>query len=418
MDKLVIIKEAWNMFKRRQKLRLKKMHQFEGNDIEICEQIVKQCFNGRYFQTSLGHFSAFYMRDFGICCVALLELGYKNEVKKTLQFALNIYQKNNRITTTITKKGEVVDIFSYSPDSLAFLLRSLRVAKLNDLIKTYEPFLNEKIKEYYELVIDKKTGLVRKDKQFSSMKDHSKVKSTMYNNSMVAMLKQEIELINTQNLKPEIKLIEIKLINPFKEYDYKLLLLQYFWNNSYFNDGLKDLENKKEDKNKTEYIAGDANVFPYWCDIYPMSANKINASTRKMFASSLQAIQKERLDQPMALCYTKEQLQSKYLFLQSILANNYEGNTIWIHLGLCYLDLIAKYDQKLLEIYLEQYKEMIVKHKNFLEIYNKNKTIFKTFFYHCDEGMLWASKYLQLRRKLIEMNNKIINSKKSKEYKP
>ncbi|MBS3138000.1 hypothetical protein J4232_06220 [Candidatus Woesearchaeota archaeon] len=377
MNKCLILHEAMKMFLRRQKLRFFKIRQYKGDDEEICRQIVDNCFNGTYFQTSTGHFDVFYMRDFGICCEALLRLGYKEQVEKTLQYALNIYQRENKITTTITRTEKAVDMFYYSPDSLAFLLYCLRVSQLRYFIEVYKPFLNQQIQLFYNTAIDKNNGLVN-NKQYSSMKDHSKVKSSCYNNCMAAMIKQEIELIRKE--------LKIELDNPLLRYDYPALLKKYFWNGSYFNDGLYD----------KDYTAGDANVFPFWCRIFDITKD---AESKKMFSSCLAAIQTNGLDKSFPLRYTTEKTKGKYLFLQKLLAPNYEGDTIWMHLGLCYLDVIAEYDKddkKLLERYLELYKEKIAEDQNFLEVYNVDGKVYKTFLYHADEGMLWAGKYLKL----------------------
>ena len=192
------------------------------------------------------------------------------------------------------------------------------------------------------------------------------------------MIKQEIELIRKE--------LKIELDNPLLRYDYPALLKKYFWNGSYFNDGLYD----------KDYTAGDANVFPFWCRIFDITKD---AESKKMFSSCLAAIQTNGLDKSFPLRYTTEKTKGKYLFLQKLLAPNYEGDTIWMHLGLCYLDVIAEYDKddkKLLERYLELYKEKIAEDQNFLEVYNVDGKVYKTFLYHADEGMLWAGKYLKL----------------------
>ncbi|MBI5392266.1 hypothetical protein HZA96_00210 [Candidatus Woesearchaeota archaeon] len=378
MDNLLILKEAMKMFLRRQKLRYSGITQYQGNAEEVCAKIVHDCFNGAYFQTSMGHFNVFYMRDFGICCKALLQLGYKEQVEKTLQYALNIYQREKRITTTITRTGKAVDMFYYSPDTLAFLLYCLRVSELKYLIEVYRPFLDQQILFFFNTAINKKTGLI-KDKSYSSMKDLSKVKSSCYNNCMAGMIKQEIELIEEK--------YKIKLSNPFIDYNYKKIIKENFFNGNYFNDGLYD----------KGYVAGDANVFPFWCNIFDI---KQSADARKIFSSCLAAMQKEYLDKPFPLRYTSVKLKGKYLLLQNLLASNYEGNTIWMHLGLCYLDVIAEYDAELLKRYVEQYQQKILESHSFLEIYDADGGVYKTFFYYADEGMLWASKINALSTKL------------------
>ena len=111
---------------------------------------------------------------------------------------LRLYSQG-RLTTTITSKGELIDIFAYSPDSLAFLVRCLRVAKAKDLIKKYNGFLNREVDRYYKTVIDEKTGLVRQDREFSSIKDQALRRSSCYNNVMTAMLSDELDILGLRN---------------------------------------------------------------------------------------------------------------------------------------------------------------------------------------------------------------------------
>ena len=56
---------------------------FKGDAQTICKTIVGRCFNGTYFQTSLGHFDLFYMRDFAFCIEALLKLGFEKDPSTT-----------------------------------------------------------------------------------------------------------------------------------------------------------------------------------------------------------------------------------------------------------------------------------------------------------------------------------------------
>jgi hypothetical protein len=200
---------------------------------------------------------------------------------------------------------------------------------------------------------------------------------------MVAMLKQEIEIIT--------KKYQIELINPFANYNYRKIIKDNFFNGKYFNDGLYD----------KGYVAGDANVFPFWCKIFDIQKDN---EARRMFSSSLTAIQKDNLDKPFPLKYTNIEMKGKRLFLQNLCSQNYEGNTIWMHLGLCYLDVIAEYEKSDKEIdkskkemhkkYLLLYGQNTISAHNFLEVYNTDGSIYKTLLYQTDEGMLWAAKYL------------------------
>ncbi|MEE9525461.1 MAG: hypothetical protein V3V78_02525 [Candidatus Woesearchaeota archaeon] len=359
--KLRWIPEAFRIYKRSLRVKRRGVKQYKGNADQICKQIVKDCWNGNYFQVSSGHFCQFYMRDFGFCIDSLLKLGYKKEVRKTLEYALEIYSKQG-LKTTITPRGKAVDIFMYSPDSLAYLIRSLRVAKAKDLVDEYRPFLAKEVRKFFELVINKETGLVREDKHFGSMKDEAKRKGSCYDNIMAAMLSNELN--------------NVGLFNPLKKYDLKKLIKHMFWNGEFFID---DMQGNKE------IVTGDANVFPFWAGIFD---NPV------MIKRAIKKIQGAKLDIPFPLKYSNVQ-EHEFIFI-NMFVPDYETHTCWMHMGPLYVQVVKQVDKKKAAKYKQKYKEIIEKNKNFLEVFNPDGTPFKSKFYYSDESMLWAANYLTL----------------------
>lgn len=355
------LREGMRMLRRRFSVAQHGIKEYSGNAEQICKQIVRDCWNETFFQVSVGHFPVFYMRDFGMCVEALLKLDYKKEVEKTLQFALTVYSRENKISTTISAEGKGFDVFSYAPDSLAFLLYSLRTAQATELIEIYRPFLEEQIQYFYDTALDKKTGLIRKDKNFSSIKDHAKRQSCCYDNCCAAVIAREARILGLEN--------------SLQKYDYKKIIKQQFWTGEYFRDTLN-----------SNTISGDANTFPYWFEIF---------TDKAMIKKSIAALQKENLDNPFPLKYTRI-VPKNFLFPLSLLTSNYEGNSIWAHLGLCYIDVAAKVNKNVAKKYLEQYRKQIEQHKNFLELYDPDGKPYKTLFYYADAGILWAVKWLAL----------------------
>jgi len=317
------LKEGLRFFVRAQRIKRKGIRKYSGKPEEICQKIVRNCYNGFYFQTSAGHFCEFYTRDFAFCAQSLISLGYQKEVYKTLQYALNIFSKNNKITTTITPDNIPIDVFSYAADSLPLLLWSLRMAEADDLVYAYKPFLEFQAEHFKKTVFSDKFGIVYPKKRFSSMKDHSSRRSACYDNCMVAMLSDDLD--------------HFKLMNPFKDYEIK---------------------------------------------------------------RSIESVRKDKLDLPMPLKYTSTVPKHFKKSMLGLFAGNYEGTTNWIHLGLCYMDVVAKVDKDLLKTYLHMYEEKIEKYRNFIELFDSRGRPYKTFFYHADDSMIWAAKYLYLKKKI------------------
>ncbi|MFH1439454.1 MAG: hypothetical protein ABIG89_02740 [Candidatus Woesearchaeota archaeon] len=442
-----MLKEAIFILKRRLKGR-KAIKKYKGSHAKICRQIINSCFNGLFFQISTGNFANFYIRDFGMCVRSLLKLGYKDEVYKTLTFALSNYAEHGKVTTTITPvisvfKANIMtdksyqknaankkisekdyydfiwgrnehnhcrDFFDIAPDSLAFLLYSLRISQSKALVSAYKPFLKRELNRYFEIIVDKETGLVKninnirknsknKGIYFSSIKDHAIRNSSCYDNCMLGMISAEAK---------KLKLFDQETENPFAKFNYTELIKKYFWDvkknrYGYFKD---DLNNNVP--------TGDANVFPYWCGIFGIKGKNMSEEI-KMLNQSVKAIQNNGLDKPFPLKYSQHNPNryGNFLFLPSLFAPNYEGNAVWMHLGLCYLDVIADaaenmknkkekiYYKKLLKKYLNQYTKQINIYNNFLEVYSVDKQDkqakpYTSLFYLCDDSMLWCCKYLEM----------------------
>ena len=65
-------------------------YKYEGNVERICKTIINRCWNDKgFFMVSPEHFNSFYARDFGWVVKPLLNLGYKDKVKSTIDFALS-----------------------------------------------------------------------------------------------------------------------------------------------------------------------------------------------------------------------------------------------------------------------------------------------------------------------------------------
>ncbi|MBT4650933.1 hypothetical protein HOC13_00220 [Candidatus Woesearchaeota archaeon] len=333
---------------------------YSGNAKEICDQIVKECWNGRFFQTSVGNFPQFWTRDFGWCCKSLLSLGHKPEVHQTLRYALNRFMEAKDITTTVTPGGKAFDFPCMSIDSLPYLIHSIKISGFP--YYSYKKFLNLQIKKFFNEVVDPVTGLVNPEKHFSSMKDFSIRKSSCYDNVMVGLLAKDLGVM--------------KLNNPFAKYDYQELIERHFWNGKYFYDDLS----------KKEYVAGDANLFPFVMGVI--------RDKSKLF-SVLKTLHKEGLDYPFPLKYTLSRKDVKFVS-QEFFLRDYESNSIWTHMGPLYIKLIKEVSPSLAKEYKEKYGALVEEHGNYLEVFSNKGKPFGTPFYYCDRGMLWAANYLTL----------------------
>ncbi len=333
---------------------------YEGTADEICHQIIKDCWNKRYLQTSTGNFAQFWTRDFGLCTKSLLDLGYQKEAHHTLRYALNHFKEHQRITTTITPGGKPFDFPAYAVDSLPWLIHSIKISKFH--YYPYKDFLNKEIHKLFKAVINLHTGLVKPDVSFSSIKDFAVRKSSCYDNCLVAMLAKDLK--------------SMRLDNPFDKFSYPELIKRHFWNGEYFNDDLSSYQ----------YVASDANLFPFALGII---------TDKEMIQSALNKVHQAGLDEPFPLKYTAGRQQVNFIW-QEVFLRNYESNAVWMHMGPLYVKLLQQIDKERAKAYKEKYRQLIELHKNFMEVFDAQGKPFNTPFYHCDSGMLWAANYLTL----------------------
>jgi len=365
MQSLIVIGQGVKIFFSSLQRKLFGFKQYQGSVKAICKAIIEDCWNTEreFFQVSAGHFNLFYMRDFGWCCENLLKLGYTERVRKTLVFCLKHYEGHGRVTTCITQKGYCFDFPTYSVDSLPYLLRCLRLLGDKALIKQYKSFLNKEIQRFYEIVVDKKSGMVKKNRHFSSMRDHAIRKSSCYDNCFVALLQKEITAL--------------ALANPLKKYDYQQLLKKNFWNGHYFY----------ADLDQHPIVTGDANLFPFYLGIF---------SDKKMLLLSMQSLVKEGLAEPLPLRYTaKLYTEEQFIFVHK-LVKHYETSACWAHMGPIFINLLSTIDRQQAQDYLARYQKIVLRDKNFIEVYNQDQKPYASWFYYSDVSMLWAVNLLKL----------------------
>lgn len=370
-NKMLLIEDGLKLFFRSKKKQFFGAKKYKGNSKQICEQIIKDCYDkkNKYFRVSPNNFNQFYIRDFGMICESLINLGYKKEVINTINYAMKIYVKYNKITTQINTRGKPLDFPCYTPESASYMLNSIILTKDQNLINKYKKFFEKQAKIIYEEHIDKETGLLRKNKIFSSMKDMAKQQSSCYVNCFLGLF--------ANNLK------KIGIKSPLQKYDYKEIIIKHFWKKNYFVD---DLSGKN-------IISGDANVFPFWTGI---------VKDKKMFKKAMNKMKQRKLDEPFALKYNNKEDKMEWSSL-NLINKNYEHGTIWLHLAMCYLKVLKIFDEEVeLKKQLRKHKELTEKQGSFYEVYNEKGKPFRSIVFEHDEAMIWCAQHLELEKTLLD----------------
>lgn len=356
---LIEVKEGTRYFLNSTRRKIQGTHRFDGTAKQICEQIVNKCWNGTYFQNSLGNYKEFWTRDFGLSTQSLLKLGHKQKVHSTLKYALEKFSRQGEIKTTITPNGKAFSFPKlYSPDSTALFFRSLRLSNAKDLINEHYDFLQNEVDKFFKLTLDPTTNLVFANKRFSSMRDYSIRSSSCYDNCTAELLAKEAKQLGFKH-------------ENFEE-DFAKTIKEKFWTGTHFADDL----------NSTE-ITGDANIFPFWTGIF---------DNKKMLKTTIKTIRKNNLDKPLSLKYTSSKTKEKTHWA-NIFVPNWEQNYSWTNMAPIYMQLAGTIDKKYAKEQLNAYKQLIERDGTLFELYNDNKKPFKNAFYFADEGMLWAANF-------------------------
>jgi hypothetical protein len=170
---------------------------------------------------------------------------------------------------------------------------------------------------------------------------------------------------------------KLGLDNPLSGFDYYYLLMHHYWTDYYFLDDLSG----------TRYIAADANIFPFWLGLI---------TDKRLVKLAVNTVENQRLAQPFPIKYTYG-YEARMLWYAD-LAEGYERNAIWTHMGPLYIAVVDMVDKRLKQQYLRSYRAVIEHYRNYLEVFDEKGKPFERTLYMTDEGMIWCANYLVLTK--------------------
>ncbi|MCD8506968.1 hypothetical protein LRY58_01535 [Candidatus Woesebacteria bacterium] len=396
------------------------------------DEIIREIHADRFdpaepFLISGDHFSVLYPRSLGIFYHSLLDrrtalddLDWKNRQHiylKTTAYALQVYSKSDRLSTTIVPVGPrsvaLLNIYDLPSDTLYSLVFALQVMQdeetLVDLYPyngridpakelvmletataaaqleaTYADSLRRHWQTYYDYAYDEQTGFIRKDIRLSGTKDIVHRESALYDNIVfwrTAQLLQQLEVIEQ---------------DPAFLDNYKQRILDAYWlpEDGFFREDLSDesLENK--------YYSSD------WMIAYQTGfLDPENPEDLPYLERSVAYIQRNAIDQPFGLQYHPD-LRSWQLYLPvRLIAPTYASTAIWSHWGMEYTKLLAHLAQVTGdEIYIQQaqdqieaYTYNIKRYRGYPEVYNDQGDFFRQGLYKSIRQTGWVVNYEQAR---------------------
>lgn len=338
---------------------------YPGAAPDICRAVIEDCWTGDFFAGSAGHFKQFWTRDLAMCTPALCRLGFRDRVVQSWAFGLDRFERAGKVTTTIFNKRFPRDVYAYACDSVPMMLFALRHCGAQDLIVKHRELLAREIHRFAATVLDADLGMARTDGYFSGPRDCMTGRSTVFANTMIALLAR---LLADDPLLP----------NPFAGIDVRANMLHHHWTGEYFRDSLCRQE-----------PSGDANIWPFFFDVFA------DAQMRRLAFDTLEA---RGFTRPIPLRYFERRLPDSELPIPKMFTPNYQGDPSWTQLGPVYLSLLADIDRARMVDHRDRMAAFIERDGNYLELYTPEGRPYKgrAFLYCADEAMIWAAMFLDL----------------------
>jgi hypothetical protein len=338
---------------------------YPGQAADICAAVLDDCWTGEFFAGSTGHFKQFWTRDLAMCTPALCRLGHRERVVRSWAWGLERFQRAGRITTTIFNRRFARDVYAYACDSLPLLLHGLQAARAEHLIDRHRELLTREIHRFADIVFDPQLGMARTDGYFSGPRDCMTGRSTVFANTMIALLGRTLDQLPA-------------LPNPFRGHDLAAVLWQQHWMGDHFRDSLC-----------RDTPSGDANVWPFFFEV---------VTDRQMQRRALMTLEDRGFSRPIPLRYFPTRLPEAELPVPRLVTPNYQGDPCWTQLGPAYLHVLKAVDRPLMEWHRANVAALIERDQNYLELYTTDSKPYRgrAFLYQADEGMIWASMFLDL----------------------
>jgi hypothetical protein len=340
------------------------IERFDGDAEQISNQIVERCWNDDYYMTSIGHFTQFFVRDFGTVAESLVKIGQKQRVIHTLRWALLNYRRAGVVTTCIDKKGHCFNAPMHAVDSLPWLLHCIVVSNY-DLNIAERNFLEHQLVLYRKKYLDT-SGHLRPMK-FAEMRDAVVYDRSAYAVALVGRLAYCVERLGLRHFP-----------HPLQKYQEELITR--YWNGQYFNAD-----------RMTDAFSAECALMPFFLGVIIDNA---------LFDATSQYIIDDEHDDPCGLIYTKQESAFHYHWWMSApFMPHYEGESLWSWHGLFYLHTLRRYADKSFMSQRQKFAtHTIVAHKTFPEMLNSDGSWYYAPIYRGDPGMVWAALYVDLAR--------------------
>lgn len=360
----VVVSEGWRLLTVGLRRKLLGHRCYEGSAVEICEQIVRRCFHPgkRCFMTSVASYPEFWARDFGRCVPALLALGFEHEVGDTFRFALDRYERAGGFALVITPRDRLFDFPAYAPDGFALFVFGLERLGDRSLVTRFRALLEREAERFAAIVLERRTGLVRRDLRYSEAQDYAIRGSSCYSNSSCFLLQRSLAALG--------------LANPLESYDYRRLVLEQFWDGDHFLD----------DQTRPAYPSGDAQVLPFWTGLLGCEAD-----ARARLDTVLGWMDLQGLNSPLPSRYGTSHHPGRRMHVLHRF-HPWQHDNVWTCLGLQLLEVLRDFAHPRFEPELEGYRRLVERVRCFPEVLDgRTGELWAGPLGLSEDSMLWAA---------------------------
>jgi hypothetical protein len=353
-----------------------------GSAETILRAGLEACWSGRFLTASPGTYRQFWTRDLGFAAPALVRLGdpHRERLLLTLAWAMDVWRRRrSHVTTTINPLIRwPVDLFDYGVDSLPLLLASLRAlaedpateARAATLVHEHRGWIAGEIEHFVRRIVDPDTGLVRADRHFSAHRDTFRNGSTLYANTMVALLARTVA---ETGWGPDLLSKHFAAGGGTAPPDWGSLLRRHFWLGDRFRDRLGSDE-----------TSGEANLWPFFSGLI---------EDREMQALALGTLRREGYATPYPLRFQATHGAGEMLLLYRLYSPDYQTTTAWTSLGSIYVSLLWEIDREAAAIELDRMRRSIERDGTFWEVLDDRGTGWRSRnrLSVSDVSMLWGA---------------------------
>ncbi len=362
-DPLVMVSEGARLVATGLRRKLLGARRYQGSAAGICEQVVRRCLDPArgIFRTSATSYPEFWARDFGRCVPPLLALGFGREVEATYRYALDRYAAAGHFALVITPGGRLFDFPAYAPDGFAFFLFGLERLGDRALVNRHRALLEREAERFAALVLDARTGLVRRGVRVSEAQDYAVRDASCYSSCAAFLVQRSLDRLG--------------LANPLARHDYRAAILARYWAGDHFLDDLSG----------HDHPSGDAQVMPFWTGLVAP-----DGPGRARLDAVLGWMDHQGLNRPLPSRYGVSATGRRMSLLHRL--NPWQTDTVWTCLGLQLLEVLRDFSHPRLAVELERYRALVERVGCFPEVLDGARAEpYRGPIYASEDSMLWAA---------------------------